>query len=96
MRYLRRKQLFKLGYLDDGYKNEGNMTIKQIVEIKSIFCCIDETFKWHRDFVWEQEKYIESYITIGTYGKPDFKVIWIHPKRVTGWHNSHIQGRCML
>ncbi|PEL97677.1 hypothetical protein CN604_18600 [Bacillus wiedmannii] len=48
MRYLRRKQLFKLGYLDDGYKNEGNMTIKQIVEIKSIFCCIDETFKWIR------------------------------------------------
>lgn len=38
---------------------------------------LDPTFKWHREFVWEIDKYWESYITIGTYGKSDFKRIWI-------------------
>lgn len=82
MKYSRRKQLFKLDCLETGYKNEENMTVKQYVEAEKNFGCIDKTFKWHRDFVWELEKYIESYITIGEYGKPDWKEIWIHPRRV--------------
>ncbi len=36
---------------------------------------LDKTFKWHHDFVWEIEKYWESYITLGTYGQDDFKII---------------------
>lgn len=73
MRHTRRRQMFNrkqresLGVYDRSYT---------IAYVRSkLPYTLDPTFKWHHDFVWEIEKYWESYITLGTYGQDDFKII---------------------
>lgn len=75
MRHTRLKQLEKVNKCKYN-KSIGNLKIS---DVRECLCGwkLDKTFKWHRDFVWEIEKYWESYITLGTYGKDDFKVISI-------------------
>jgi len=71
MRYTRNRQLRKINSL---MASPFTLTIEDskthIWDDK-----LDLTFKWHHDFVWEIEKYWESYITLGTYGHDDFKII---------------------
>ncbi|PEZ87924.1 hypothetical protein CN376_22860 [Bacillus cereus] len=71
MRYTRTRQMAKLNKNWRGIENIP-------IDIACKFVCpedLDPTFKWHHDFVWEIEKYWESYITLGTYGQGDFKII---------------------
>lgn len=73
MRYTRNRQLNK-AYKTNEHAGDKNYPFGKWLEGHPD---IDHTFKWHREFVWEIDKYWESYITIGTYGKSDFKRIWI-------------------
>ncbi|WOL25748.1 hypothetical protein [Pectobacterium phage PcaP2EGY] len=74
MRYTRNRQLMKLEGLDKVATKFPNLPITLV---RDNHWQLDKSFEWHRDFVWEIEKYWESYITIGTYGQDDFKVISI-------------------
>ncbi|PDY73596.1 hypothetical protein COK08_24890 [Bacillus cereus] len=73
MSHTRLKQLEKVNKCKYN-KSIGNLKISDLCE--SLYGWkLDKTFKWYLDFVWEIDKYWESYITVGTYGHSDFKVI---------------------